>query len=140
MGTNVDHLKSIDAPDSDSSISDTEADQCKISATDDKSYAKVNEHIILGNKGARVMTETLFSREIEAVLGGIRVKVIELVHIDCTSAVFSQMIKHIASQNTDPKNQQLDSFVLNCLTGMTTPMEDEATSKLLNICKQPKVF
>ena len=86
------------------------------------------------------MTEILFSRDIEAILGGMCVKVIEFINIESTSAVFSQTIKHIASQNKDPKNQQLDSFVVDGPTGLTTPMEDEAASELLNICKQPKVF
>ena len=80
-GTNFDDLKDCDEADSDDSHSESEADECKISIVYNQGHVKVNEHTILENSNVLVMSETQFSLDIEATLGGEFVKAIQLVHV-----------------------------------------------------------
>ena len=60
-----------------------------MSMVGNKGHASINGHTILENADVREMSETQFSLDIEAILGGMCVRAIELVHFDCTSAVLS---------------------------------------------------
>ena len=80
-GTNFDDLKGPNDTDSDDSHSDTEAEDRKMSLTEGKGHAKINKHVILENQDVKVISEKQFSQDIQAILGDMCVKAIELVHI-----------------------------------------------------------
>ena len=119
-GTEYENLKGCDDADSADSFSDSEAQDCTIKFARQSGHIAINRNIIMENEDMRVLTETQFSQEVEETLRTDFAQSIELVRVQSTSDVLSQIIKLIACYNKNPEHQQLETFVLASLVGVDT--------------------